>query len=304
MALLALVVVVAGVIRLGTHKSSPSTPATGPGTTLAPIETSTPPPPVQASTPATPPSPTPSATATHHHKAKATSSPSASSSASHKSTASATPSSHATHTATPSASSSAALVTPTLGSYSYATSGSEKLAGQTRNYPTKSKITLAKDGYCVSSTWQPISQHKEVQVVCPAGTQAVQLRSEAQTIGVGGFNVTQTLSCDSSAIVYATALKAGSTWSFTCTGSGATAKQQAKAIGFKTLTIGGKSVKALHVHIDTTISGGDTGTATEDYWYAPSLGMLVKEKMVTNAKQGTFTYAGHYTLTLTSTKPS
>ena len=40
------------------------------------------------------------------------------------------------------------------------------------------------------------------------------------------------------------------------------------------------------------------------YWYAPSLGNVVKQSMDINAKQGSISYQGHYTRTLTSTKPS
>jgi hypothetical protein len=307
MALLALVVVVVGGIRIGTHKSSSSPSSSTIGNTLDQIPGATPSSGAsqQPSAPAASPSPSASSTAKHHHKTKSTATASASASASKKakSTASASASSHATHSATPT-STAAAIVTPTYGSYKYATSGNEKLAGQTRDFPSKSTIKLAKDGKCAKSTWQPTSSHGEVQVVCPVGTQAVDLQSETQSIGVAGFNVTQTLTCDSSAIVYSTGLKPGNSYSFTCSSSNTTAKQQASVIGFQNFTISGKKIKALHIHVATTISGADTGTATEDYWYAPTLGILVKQKMVTNAKQGGFTYQGHYALTLSSTKPS
>jgi hypothetical protein len=68
-------------------------------------------------------------------------------------------------------------------------------------------------------------------------------------------------------------------------------------------------VRALHVHVVATIAGkGESGTSTEDYWYAPKLGMLVKNTGRVNAKDDvggtTAVYSENYSLLLDSTKPT
>lgn len=215
-----------------------------------------------------------------------------------------TPASHPTHSSTAGSESGSSIVVPKFGAYPYATTGGEQAIGSSRTYPSHTTVKYAKDRSCVSATWRPIRQHQEVQVVCPSGSNAIRLKTESQTLSFFGFTTTQTLHCDSKAIIYSTSLKPGDKWSFTCTSNGTKAKQRASAIGFRTFSVGGKSVRALHIHIASTITGSDTGTSTEDIWYAPSLGLPVKTSMKVNAKQGRVTYSGHYTLTLTSTKPN
>jgi hypothetical protein len=315
----AILIALLGVVRIATHSNSSSNSAGNPSST-----SSTPTPGTHhhhhhhgsgTGIGATPTPQASSSTASahqQHHHATATTSPSAPATTVATSTqpstggggSTSTPTPTPTHSTSSGTGGGSSIVIPAYGSYPYATSGSESAAGQTRNYPSSSKITLAKDGSCVSSTWQPISQHKEVQVVCPDGSTAVRLKSESQTITFFGIGASQDLTCNSAAILYSTALKAGDTWSFVCKSAQTKAASKATVIGFQTFSIGGKSIKALHVHVVATISGSGTGTSTQDYWYAPSLGTLVKIQAKTNVKEQSVSYSGHDTLVLSSTKPS
>jgi hypothetical protein len=198
------------------------------------------------------------------------------------------------------------VVVPTYGSYSYATSGSEKTSfpGTSRNFPSTTSIKIAKAGGCATRTWRPIPQHKEVQTLCPKGSNTLLLKSDQQRISFYGVSTNQKLVCGSKAVVYSTQLRAGDTWKFVCKSAQTTAHQVAEAIGFGHLTVAGKSVRVLHVHVTTTVTGSESGTSTQDYWYAPSLGLLVKNTGKVNAKQGNVVYTENYSLQLDSTTPS
>lgn len=304
----AVLIVLLGVIRIATHDNSTSSSDSGQPAGGIPTPTSTPRPHHHhhGTAPTTAPTPTAASSTVagrpHHHASNGstpTTSAAQPSTGAGGGARSSTPTSRPTHTST-SGSGGSSLVIPEFGSYPYATSGSQALLGKTYPYPSHTKVKLAQDGNCVSSTWKPTSNHEEVQVVCPKGSNAVRLKSESQTI----FGQSQTLDCGSNAFVYSSLIKVGDAWRFTCSGSGTTAKQQARAVGFQTFSIGGKSVKALHVHVASTISGNAAGTSTVDYWYAPSLGMLVKQVEQIKASRSGLTYRSHSSLTLTSTTPN
>jgi hypothetical protein len=310
--LLAVLVVVGGVIRIATHNSSSST------------ATQTPPPTPLASSPAGPggsstPPATPSASGSptqspHHHHVTSTTPPTTSATAATTApsggTTSAPPSTRPTPTSSSSSGSGSQIVTPAFGSYRYKTSGSEKTNfGGARSFPSQTTIKLAAKGSCVTSTWQPVRDHKEVETLCPQGKTALRLKTIQQTIKFFGFGPTQTLNCDKRAIIYSTSIKPGDTWQFTCSSMQGTGRERALAVGFQRFTIGGVSVRALHVHVVATIAGkGESGTSTEDYWYAPKLGMLVKNTGRVNAKDDvggtTAVYSENYSLLLDSTKPT
>jgi hypothetical protein len=305
-------VALVGGLRIWTHNGSSSTPAATQSGTLpssTPTGLATPSDRPTATATVTP-SPIPTSSAHHHHGSATPTASATSSPVTSPTGVASTPTKSAKPTPSKSSGSGSGsgtnLVVPTFGSYSYTTSGNEKtsLPGTTRSFPATTHVKIAAGGCGLTSTWQPVPQHTEIETLCPEGSNAVRLASDEQKISFFGASTDQKLICGSKAIIYSTSLKAGDTWTFVCKSSDTHATQHAHAIGFSTIEVGGKSVRALHVHVDITVTGGDSGTSTEDYWYAPSLGTLVRNTGGVNATSGGIHYQSTYSLQLNSTTPT
>ena len=191
-----------------------------------------------------------------------------------------------------------------LGTFSYATTGSEgtNIPGTHRNFPKTTKITNKLQGCGVASTWKPIPEHVQKQVLCPAGD-GIKVKSQQTTIMFFGVTSGENFKCSGPSYVYRKSVAAGDTWKFKCKSADATAVQTSTAVGFETIDVGGTAVKTLHVHVDTTLRGNDSGTSTQDYWIAVKKPVLVKEVGEVTATQQSVHYSSTYSLALKSLSP-
>jgi hypothetical protein len=89
-------------------------------------------------------------------------------------------------------------------------------------------------------------------------------------------------------------------WKYKCKSPDAVASQQAHVIGYSRMSVGGKSVRVLHVTVNTTLTGSDAGTSTQDYWISTKTPVLVKETGKVEATQQSIHYTEVYSLTLAS----
>lgn len=191
-----------------------------------------------------------------------------------------------------------------LGTFSYATTGYEETSfpGTHRDFPRTSTITNKREGCGVASTWKPIPEHVQKQVLCPAGN-AIKVTAYQTTISFYGQSSGENFTCTGPSYVYKPDVKAGDTWKYTCKSADAVAKQTAHVIGYQTIDVGGTAVRTLHVHLATTLTGGASGTSAQDYWIATNKPVLVKEKGTVVANQGNVRYDERYSLALKSLSP-
>lgn len=206
---------------------------------------------------------------------------------------------------TPTATDSAAAVPAgVLGTFTYATTGSEEtnIPGTHRDFPKTTKIVNKLEGCGISSTWKPIAEHVQKQVLCPGGD-GVKVKSYETTISFYGVTSGENFTCSGPSYIYREGVKAGDTWSFKCKSPDAVAAQTSRAVGFETVNVGGTSVRALHVHVETKLQGEDAGTSTQDYWIATKQPVLVKETGQVTAQQGNVHYSSTYSLALKSLSP-
>jgi hypothetical protein len=191
-----------------------------------------------------------------------------------------------------------------LGTFTYATTGSEQtnIPGTHRDFPKKSEITNKLEGCGVSSTWKPVPQHVQKQVLCPA-SDGIKVSSYETSISFFGVTSGENFQCSGPSYIYREGVSAGDVRRFKCKAPDATAVQKSEAVGFQTINVDGTRVRTLHVHVETHLQGQDAGTSTQDYWIATKQPVLVKERGKVAATQQGVHYESTYSLTLTSLSP-
>jgi hypothetical protein len=191
-----------------------------------------------------------------------------------------------------------------LGTFSYATTGYEQTSfpGTKRTYPSTTTFTNTAAGGCVKSTWQPVSEHTQSQVLCD-DAKTIRISTDDQTIGFLGINSSENFTCGQDAFLYQPGVKAGHVWNYQCKSADGTATQAGHVIGYETVTVGGTSVRVLHVQLVTTVSGPEAGKSTQDYWIGTATPLLMKESGTVSATQKGIQYQETYSVTLDSLTP-
>ena len=95
--------------------------------------------------------------------------------------------------------------------------------------------------------------------------------------------------------------------SSTCASPQTTSVARGRSLGVEKLSVGGRSVKAVHVRLRVRVRGESDGGGTSDTWYALSNGLVVK-RVVTNVNRtdtsaGDADYVERYSLELESLAP-
>ncbi|HEX3705387.1 MAG TPA: hypothetical protein VHV76_02045 [Mycobacteriales bacterium] len=249
--------------------------------------------------PSHPAKPSPTSTSTGQAAAPSAA-PSGAASTSSKPTAPA-----ATPTAAKTSSSSSTPIPPgVLGAFSYATTGYETttIPGTKRSFPATTTITNTKQGCGVESTWKPSSDHVQSQLLCPSGS-ALKIASYKTKISFFGISSGENFKCSGDSFIYQPGVAAGHVWKYKCTSPDAVASQQAHVLGYSRMSVGGTSVRVLHVRVETTLTGSDSGKTTQEYWIATKKPVLVKESGTVTATQQGVHYTEAYSLTLKSLSP-
>lgn len=301
------VVIVIGAFAISGHDSGGSskpggnaiTGAPSPGTAGGPSKAPAPKPtasspgtpsavPSQASSPVMPASPVPS-------QGEVATSP----------RASAVPSTAPRTTASPASTPKATPIPAgVLGSFRYATTGSEEtsIPGTKRTFPATTTITNKAAGCGVESTWAPIPQHVQSQELCPTG-KSIYMADYKTTLSFYGISSGEDFKCGTDALIYQPGAKVGQVWNYRCKSSDATATEAGRVLGYSTMTVGGTSVRVLHVKVDVAVSGAESGSSTQEYWIETTKPVLVKETGSVKATQHNVQYQDSYSLTLDSLTP-
>jgi hypothetical protein len=109
-------------------------------------------------------------------------------------------------------------------------------------------------------------------------------------------------------LVYPVGAARGDTWLSTCRGEEGTARSEGKAIGFENLAVDGRQVRALHVRVTTTLSGGQAGSSRRDVWGSLETGIVLREIAMTDSTGhepvvGKVRYRESYEIRLRSLEP-
>ena len=191
-----------------------------------------------------------------------------------------------------------------LGAFTYSTTGYEQtsIPGTKRTFPSKTTITNTQHDCGVVSTWKPVPEHVQSQLLCPSG-KALKVIAYQTTISFFGVSSGEDFACSGDSYIYKPGAAAGQVWNYQCKSADAVAKQTAHVIGYSTMTVGATAVRVLHISVATTLSGADNGKSTMDYWIATNKPVLLKETGSVQATQKGIDYQASYSLTLDSLTP-
>lgn len=194
-------------------------------------------------------------------------------------------------TTTPTVAGAAALTTPPAGGlYRYAGTGRE-----TTSFPPLTEdqgpqmpatVVPTADG-CWQFRVDYNTHHWQQWTYCTAGGQVTERGGTTfSRRSFGGLDVdnTSTFVCDPAAVLVAPGDGPGSTHSRSCTGTGnlvptpTTAAGTSTVVGPEDRQVGDRTEATLHVRIEGTYQGGQTGTERTDLWVLASSGMPVQNE--------------------------
>jgi hypothetical protein len=198
---------------------------------------------------------------------------------------------------------------PTPGVYIYETVGDETidaLGGSTHTYPeqTTMSITLTDCGYQVR--WDVFKERFDELDLCavPEGETVAATRQYREFFGFANDRIYE---CDATAIVRPDPPVFGETRATPCTSPTSDAEIRVTVIGIEPMQVGGETVEAMHVLLETTLMGDVRGSSRLNYWIDPLTGLIFRrESTVTtdaDSPLGVTHYEENYTVQLASRAP-
>jgi hypothetical protein len=212
----------------------------------------------------------------------------------------------------------AATLEPPAGVYDFRGSGTERLDRPPKTQPQgpaiPATITRQANG-CWTFRVDYSTGHWQSWRYCAQGGELREMGG--QTYERWDFvmlkvDTTSSFTCSSS-VTIRPSMRAGDTWTQTCTGSSTGVKGVTKTtgpitnVGEETLAIGKARVPAYRFHQVRTLSGAQTGTQDSSLWFAQSNGMPLRDTRKNVVKSdsviGKVTYTETGTFTLASLVP-
>jgi hypothetical protein len=174
------------------------------------------------------------------------------------------------------------------GVYLYATTGEESidaLGGAHHRYPATTSITAVGAPCGVKLRWDALQGRSTTWTLC--STQAgVDLGTEEVVHTFFGQSDDTTYACAGSEL-----LRSGS---FRCRSGRGEQTGTVTVVGHEDIDVGGKPVSVLHVRTVATISGGDRGTETVDWWLGTATGLPVRVAFTSRTSRKTVVGRVHY----------
>jgi hypothetical protein len=219
-------------------------------------------------------------------------------------------------TEAPQARSSAAarpLVTPRVGVYKLAVDGKEKVdfgpvSFCSRTLPTETTLVVAPaQGEPTGSLnfdirYYPGSagQHDERHIYRYTGDRVL-LGYENATVTCGGVQQASEVSYSPPQVRAELPLRVGATWDSTGGDAQRTEEAHSSVLRTETLNVGSAAVKSFVIETKVRITGSETGSRVQRWWYAPSLALPVKWFEHIDGSRSGATYSEDATVTVVST---
>jgi hypothetical protein len=203
-----------------------------------------------------------------------------------------------------------APVTPRPGSYRLAVDGKEKVdfgpvSFCSRALPTETALVVSPaQGETAGSfdfdiRYFPGSagQHDERHIYRYAA-ETVDLTYENATVTCGGVQQTSQVDYSPPQIRVQLPLRVGAGWSSTGGDSSRTEAAQSKVLRVENVAVAGTAVKTYVIETRVDVTGSETGSRLQRWWYAPSLALPVKWFEHIDGSRSGATYSEDATITV------
>lgn len=202
------------------------------------------------------------------------------------------------------------LPVPAEGVYAYHTTGWEDvdvLGGSRHDYPATTTITVRHAGCGLVERWDALAERWDERETCPtpAGEVLRRVRSHHEFFRHADE---RELTCDEGTLAHPADDAPGTTWTGRCTSGPTTVELTGSIVGRERVDVGGVVVDALHVRVESRVTGDQQGTGVHDTWGDPRTRLVVLERasMVSYSDQpvlGRTRYREEYEIRLTSFDP-
>lgn len=198
---------------------------------------------------------------------------------------------------------------PTPGVYEYETEGEERidaLGGATHTYPALTTMTYTSTDCGYRTRWDVFEERFDELDLCipPEGETVDTSRQYREFFG---FAQDQTLRCDRDVLVRTEPPILGETRTTPCTSDGTKAEMNVTVVGVEPVEVGGEPIDALHIRLETVLTGSVRGTSELDYWADPVTGLVFRQETTVKSEAdsplGPTHYDEHYTVHLVSRTP-
>ncbi len=199
---------------------------------------------------------------------------------------------------------------PRLGVYRYTTRGSEvfdSLLDGRHDYSGTTTITVSRSDCGLSGRWDALDQRWTEWDDCIT-RQRARRRSLTQFHEFFGRSKRLHYRCSGRYLQRTTNMSTGRRWTDRCTSSDGSMVLRGRIVGPETLSVAGRPVDTVHVHIDGRLSGQARGTMTIDSWLLRSNGLLVQRTLRSDMRiggtpLGDVSHRERYAIHLRSLKP-
>jgi hypothetical protein len=175
---------------------------------------------------------------------------------------------------------------PQPGVYQYRTSGGEQLnvAGIHRAFPSLTNMIVT-DGPCATVQWQALQQHVEQMVECPQPDGSLSLSSATTTEQIATNSTTTVIDCPKDTFIIPAQPHVGQRWSSSCHQDHSVVAVKGRVIGATTMTVGTRSVTAIHTRFTMYFSGSERGVCPTDVWIDPADGLILRQRETASITQ-------------------
>ena len=202
-----------------------------------------------------------------------------------------------------------ALGRPEPGVYVYATVGEEwvdALGGASHRYPDETTITVTPTECGYRSRWDALRERWDELDLCvnEAGESAERNRQYHEFFG---FGADLAFACDTSQVIRAHPPQPGERRTTLCSDGEANTEMTLTVVGVEEIAVADTTVEAVHVSIESILTGSVRGRSEIEYWAVPETGLVLKRHSTvdsdTDSPLGTTKYQEEYTLELVSLQP-
>jgi hypothetical protein len=198
---------------------------------------------------------------------------------------------------------------PPAGVYRYQTSGGEELSigGISRSFPSATNMIVT-DSRCATLKWEPLEQHIEGMVECPSANGALTFVSAPSYEDIADTKTTTDIRCPADTYFVPPDPRTNQRWQTTCHSPGQTVVFSGTVVGFTSVKVAGKSIRAIHTRETLTFSGSQTGTNPNEYWISLENGVILRQRETVDVSEstgplGSVHYGEQMAIDLTSLTP-
>ena len=200
------------------------------------------------------------------------------------------------------------ITQPATGSYQLAVSGSEHVkfgpfSACTNTFPTSSTLVVKPasgepaGSYDFDLSFYPSSPNRhDERHIYRYGDAGVTLSYEEATVTCGGIKQSSTVNYSPPQQRVKLPLSSGESWSTDGGDSGRTERGTFQVVGSDTVTIDGHAYQTWVIDTHVSMSGSETGTRDQRWWWSPQLGIPVKWHESLSGKRSGATYSEDVTV--------